>query len=80
MHESKEMAFWVSGLKRVAWPERLVFLVDVFQNFQVEAESEQNLPGEDALLALIDLHSHLLSESLAVVLQNGFMVTMLSRE
>lgn len=80
LHESKEMAFWVFGLKRVAWPERLVFLVDVFQNFQVEAESEQNLPGEDALLALIDLHSHLLSESLAVVLQNGFMVTMLSRE
>lgn len=59
------MAFWVSGLKRVAWPKRLVFLVDVSQNSQVEAESEQNLPGEDAFLALFGLHGHLLPESLA---------------
>lgn len=64
----------------MAWPERLVFNVDVSQNSQLEAESEQNLPGEDALLTPIDLHGYLLPESLAAVLQNGFMVTMLGRE
>lgn len=74
---------WLSGsLVSREWlgPERLVFSVDVSQNSQVEAESEQNLPGEDALLALIDLHDCHLPDSLAAVLQSGFMVDMLGRE
>ena len=53
--ESKERASEF-GLNRVAWPERLCFPVDVPG---VEAESEQSLPGENALLAHVDIQGHL---------------------
>ena len=53
--ESKERASEFS-LNRVAWPEKLCFPVDVPE---VEAESEQSLPGEDARLAYVDLQGHL---------------------
>ena len=53
--ESKERASEFS-FNRVAWPEKLCFPVDVPE---VEAESEQSLPGEDDRLAYVDLQGHL---------------------
>lgn len=71
--DSKERAFWISGLNRVAWPESPLFLVDVSQCEQWLLE---RMPSSPALIFMVIFFL----ESLAAMLQNGFMVTVLGME
>lgn len=80
LHESQERAFWISDLKRVAWPERLFFPVNVSHHSGIEAESEQNLLEKMPFSPMVVFKATVFLESWAAVCPNGFLVAVLRRE
>lgn len=74
LHESWERVFWISDLKRVAWPERLFFPVAVSQHSGVKAKSEQNLLEKTPSLPTVVSKATLFLESWAAMPPNDFLV------